>query len=209
MLIFNSHQMSPRHYKIGITSTAKSNPTPATRAPATSLCGQRGHPMRTMTPAMKKNHYRALSVAIGFMCAFIGLYAAIHLVGPIIRAWLGAPAGFSQDYTTKEAWRQARAVQLLSLGLIFVLNGILFGVARSSKPVVRAIWTANPFSVGLAYWFFQVLFSSRVPGEYFGDMGLALLSLLSPLVLAPCMLLGTWIGNRVRTPNVGDAVTGS
>jgi hypothetical protein len=153
---------------------------------------------------MNNKRYRASQVAAGFVCSFIGLYLAIHLVGPIIRTWLGVPEGFNQDHPTHQAWLQARGVQLLSLGLVFFFFGIVSGMVKAAQRAAYSFWTANPISMGLAYWTFQTLFSSRGPGEYFGDVGLVLLSVLSPVLLAPSMVLGVMIGGRLRTSIAGD-----
>jgi hypothetical protein len=147
--------------------------------------------------------HAALALAFGILATFAALYLAIHLVGPFVRAWLGVPAGFNEDYSTKEAWRQARGVQILSLIAVFFLIGLALGVAKCPKPFAWSLWTANPFSVGFGYWVFQRLFSSSGPGEYFGYVGLGLLALLSPFVLAPCMLLGTRIGSHFRPADGG------
>jgi hypothetical protein len=136
----------------------------------------------------------ALALALGVLGTLAGLYLAIHVVGPITRAWLGVPRGFNEDYATREAWLQARAVQLLSLAGVFLLVGLASAVAKSPKPLAWSLWAANPFSVGLGYWFGQRFWSANGPGEYFGYAGLGLLALLSPFILAPCTLLGTRIG---------------
>ena len=145
----------------------------------------------------------SLALACGVFATLAGLYLAIHVAGPIIRSVLGTPRGFNEDYATREAWLQARAVQLLSVGAIFLVAGFLFGVAKCPKSLASALWAANPFSIGLGYWFAQRLWSGNGPGEYFGYVGLGLLALLAPFVLAPCALLGIRMGRRLRSVDGG------
>jgi hypothetical protein len=153
--------------------------------------------MHMRNPEMKAWH-SALALAIGILGALVGLYLAIHVVGPVVRTLLGVPWGFNEDHPTREAWLQARAVQLLSLGATFFLIGLASGVAKYPKSLARILWAANPFSVGLAYWFCQRLWSANGPGEYFGYAGLGLLALIAPFVLAPCALLGNRIGRHLQ-----------
>ena len=144
-----------------------------------------------------------LAMAFGILGTFAGLYLAIHIGGPIVRAWLGIPRGFNEDYATREAWWQARIVQLLSLSAVFFLVGLASGVVKYSKPLAWSLWVANPFSVGFGYWLYQSFFSARDPGEYFGYVGLGLLALAAPFVFAPFMFLGIWVGGHFRTTTGG------
>ena len=153
---------------------------------------------RQMMGKLKGSH-AMLALALGISGALVALHLAIHVVGPTTRQWLGVPVGFGEDYATKEAWRQARVIQILSLAAVFFVVGLASGVAKCSKPLAWSFWAANPFSVGLAYWLYQRLCSGSGPGEYFGFAGLALLAAAAPLVFAPCVLLGIRIG-RVAQP---------
>jgi len=150
-----------------------------------------------------KGWHALLALAFGILGTVAGLYLAIHIVGPTIRAWLGVPPGFNVDYATREAWRQARSVQLLSLSAVFFLAGLASGVVKYPKPLAWSLWVANPFSVGFGYWLYQSFFSANSPGEYFGYVGLGLLALAAPFVFAPCMFLGIRGAAYFRTTTGG------
>jgi len=148
--------------------------------------------------------HSALALGFGILGAVAGLYFALHVIGPTMRYTLGTPHGFNGDYATRDAWVQARAAQIVSLGLIFFVVGLVRAVLLGRpQSVSSALWTASPLSVGFGYWFFQRFWSGHGPGEYFGYAGLALLALLAPIVLAPSMLIGNRVGRYLRRTDGG------
>jgi len=139
-----------------------------------------------------------LAIALGMLAAFAGLHVALYIVGPLTRALFGVPFGFNADYGTREAVTQATAVQLVSVGLVFFVAGLGYGILNCSRPIARSLWVANPLSVGFGYLAYARLDSTGSPAEYFGHLGFVLLALAAPVILAPTMALGIRLGGRLR-----------
>lgn len=130
------------------------------------------------------------ALLLGVVISVTALFAAVHFVGPAVRAFFGESLGYNEDYATGPALTQATAVRVLSLAVAFLFAGLVlsrFGVRRSWAV---ALIIANPLTVGVGYGVYQSLWSGSYAGEYFGYGGLGMIAFAAPLVFAPCLLLG-------------------
>lgn len=127
---------------------------------------------------------------LGVAVSVLALFVAVHMLGPGVRALLGTPYGYDQDYATRSALTQATAVRILSLGAAFLLLGVVLSRFRMPRSWPVALIVANPLTVGFGYAIYQALWSGSYAGEYFGYGGLGMMALAAPVVLAPCVVLG-------------------
>lgn len=138
-----------------------------------------------------------LTTVIGVGAATCALFSALTVVGPTFRLWFGYPLDFNADYTSREAFLQALTVQGISLGMTFLLVGLITR-ARGSKSIIRwSLWISNPISIGLGYLLYRLVMSLNGPWEYFSYQDWAAIALLGPLFLAPCAISGAYVGRHV------------
>jgi hypothetical protein len=147
---------------------------------------------------MSANRFLLLVAALvlGVVISTGALFASVRLVGPAVRAALGQPSGYGQDYATRQVLLEATLVRMSSVATAFLILGavlVRFGVRRSW---VTALAIANPVTVGIGYALYQRLWSGDFTGEYFGFVGLSLISVAAPILFAPCVFLGLSIARH-------------
>lgn len=133
---------------------------------------------------------RMTAAVLGMLTVLVALVLAALAAGPSLRAVLGPPAGFGSDVTSRDAYLQALAAQVICTALAFSLLGMLLGRWTSVRLWRSALWVANPLTVGMGYWLFRQISAPSWPYEYMAYHGWLVLSLLAPIVLAPFVCLG-------------------
>lgn len=134
---------------------------------------------------------------LGTLVALVALVLAALAAGPALRFLVGPPVGFGSDYTSRTAYVQAVVAQCVSLALSY----FLFGMAARNGVTTGggwpwAFWAANPLTVGLAYWLLRLSRSPEWPYEYTSYHGWLVLTVLAPLLFAPCIYLGARLTRR-------------
>lgn len=140
---------------------------------------------------------KILAALLGSAVTLVGLILAALLVGPLLRAVMGLPAGYATDVTSRGAFLQAIVAQFLSVVLVFLICGMAMGSRLNIRRWQSASWVANPLSVGIGYWIFRQIPFADWPYEYRAYHGWLALIILAPLILAPCLSLGS----RLRQQN--------
>jgi hypothetical protein len=114
--------------------------------------------------------FNIVLVALAIASTVAGLFAAVMVGGPTIRSFLGPPPGFHEDFVSREAYNQAFLVQVPSLGIAFLLLGIVWNRGRRLSWKL-AIAAANPSTVGLGFVIFMLWYKSlhlEWQYEYYG-----------------------------------------
>ena len=134
-------------------------------------------------------------IVLAIALTVVGLFVAVLAGGPVIRALLGPPPGFREDYVSHEAFRQAVLVQAFCIGIAFFALGLTLG--RGSRPSWKlALTAANPLTVGLGFVVFRSLYQSLHLGwdyEYYGLLDGAILALTAPIIFSACFRTGASI----------------
>ena len=139
---------------------------------------------------------RLWAALLGVAAVVAALMLAATAVGPLLRSVIGPPAGYGSDVTSRAAYFQALAAQLLCTIFVFLVLGITLGSRMGIVRWQSALWVANPITVGLAYWIFRHIASAGWPYEYRAYHGWLILTLLGPCVLVPCVTYGARLGAR-------------
>lgn len=117
--------------------------------------------------------------------------------GPLVRAILGPPAGFHEDFTSRAAYGQALLVQSVSVGFAFFLLGVAAGRRLMSLGYKNAVWVANPITVGIGFVAYKMAYHSlHLPdylAEYDSPQIFVLFCVASPLVFALCFHAGVYV----------------
>jgi hypothetical protein len=124
----------------------------------------------------------------------LALLFALHVGGPVVRAVLGPPDGFNQDYVSPEAFYQAIGVQLLCLTTAFFLFGRFMRRSSERPSIASLVSISNPLTLAIGFGLYRVLVNQeRTPYEYFVYTPWIVISLAS-ILFVPSMLLGTKVG---------------
>ena len=134
---------------------------------------------------------RVWPVMLGITVALAALTLAVLAVGPILRSVVGLPAGFGTDVTSRGAYLQAVCAQVLSLAICFLVMGLIFQPGAKRDRWQWAFCAANPLTLGLAYWVFRRLGSDDWPYEYKALHGWLVITVIAPVIFAPCVYLGS------------------
>ncbi len=127
---------------------------------------------------------------VGTLVALVALTLAVLAVGPALRSIAGSPPGFGSDYTSPTAYLQAVVAQCLAMAVTFLAVGMVASRQATAGGWLGALWMANPLTVGIAFWLIRQIRSVDWPYEYTAYHGWLLLSVVSPLLFAPCVYLG-------------------
>ena len=137
---------------------------------------------------------RTLSALIAIAATIPALFLGERVGGPLVRAILGPPAGFHEDFTSRAAYGQALLVQGVFVGLAFFLVGAVAARRFKSLSYRDAVWAANPVTVGVGFiaykWAYHSLHLSDYLAEYDSPQILVLFCFASPLVFALCLYAG-------------------
>jgi len=137
---------------------------------------------------------RTLLAVIAIAATISALFLAERVGGPLVRAILGPPAGFHEDFTSRAAYGQALLVQTVFVGLAFFLLGKTAGWRFKSHSYRDAVWVANPITVGVSFIAYKLAYYSlHLPdylAEYASPQIFVLFCIASPLVFALCFYLG-------------------
>jgi hypothetical protein len=131
-------------------------------------------------------------IALAVASTVAALFAAVMVGGPIIRALLGPPPGFHEDFVSREAYDEALLVQAPSVGIAFLVLGIVWGRGRRLSWKL-ALAAANPVTVGLGFVIFMVWYKSlhfEWQYEYYGVWNGVRLALAAPIIFAACLRAG-------------------
>lgn len=152
-------------------------------------CGPLGVYTLEMTAAQK-----ALWAFIGSGVTVSALFLAERVGGPLVRAILGTPVGFHDDFTSREAVGQALLAQAMFVGLAFFLLGTVAGPRFRSIRYKYAVWVANPITVGVGFVAYKAIYHSlhlqNYLPEYDSPKIFVLFCIASPLVFALCFYAG-------------------
>jgi hypothetical protein len=135
-------------------------------------------------------------IAIGITAG--ALFLAERVGGPVVRATLGTPAGFREDFTSRAAYGQALLAQGVFVSLAFFLLGTVMGPRLKGLTYKHSVCVANPITVGLGFAAYKSIYHSlHLPdylSEYDSPTIFVLFCIASPVVLALCL----YAGARVR-----------
>jgi hypothetical protein len=137
-----------------------------------------------------------VAVFLGTTAVVLALMLAVLTLGPVLRFVVGPPAGYGTDVTSRDAYVQALAAQLVSVVVVFLVLGTALGRRMTIRHWRSALWVANPLTVGIGYWIFRSISSANWPYEYKAYHGWLMLTILAPLILAPCVSLGARLGQQ-------------
>ena len=141
---------------------------------------------------------------MGTTITAVALFAAVFLVGPVLRMLLGNPVSWHQDFTCRDAILQAWAAQTFSLTTVLFVTGLLWALvaARHGAPKLHPGYIANFLTIAAGCVAFTVLMKHRsLPWEYFGAFNGALLPPLAPFLFAPCTAAGASIAGDREMPS--------
>ena len=134
-------------------------------------------------------------VAIGITVG--ALLFAERVGGPVVRATLGTPAGFHEDYTSRAAYGQALLAQGVFVSLAFFLLGTVMGSRLKNLTYKHSVWVANPITVGLGFAAYRSIYHSlHLPdylSEYDSPTIFVLFCVASPVVFALCLYAGALV----------------
>ena len=147
---------------------------------------------------------RALWAFIAIGATTSALVLAERVGGPLVRAVLGTPAGFHEDFTSRPALGQALLAQTVFVGLAFFLLGTVAGQRLKSLRYKYAVWVANPITVGVGFAAYKAVYHSLHLRDYLPEYDsptiFVLFCIASPLVFAFCFYAGA---NVRRSLGVG------
>jgi hypothetical protein len=136
----------------------------------------------------------ALWALIAIGATIFALLLAERVGGPLIRAVLGTPAGFHEDFTSRPALGQALLAQTVFVGLAFFTLGTAVGQRLKSLRYKYAVWVANPITVGLGFAAYKAIYHSLHLRDYLPEYDsptiFVLFCIASPLVFALCFYAG-------------------
>ena len=128
------------------------------------------------------------ALAVG-MTVF-GLLLATYAGGPAVRKVFGVPEGFQEDFTSPAAFREALAVQGMTVGLMFLVLGILSRRLPRAPRYSDAVWIANPLTVGFGFAVYKSIYHALYPvgylPEYDSPLAGLIFCLAAPVAFAGC-----------------------
>jgi hypothetical protein len=142
-----------------------------------------------------------IAFAIGLGVACVSLALGFVAGGPLVRAFLGPPLGFGEDYTTWQGVAQSIFAQGFFLIPAFFCCGYSLGNLLSSRrDWSAAVVIANPINVLVGYWLcYKLLHTGRdLHAEllYFRVSSAGLWILMSVVLLAPAAHVGLRLRQR-------------
>jgi hypothetical protein len=136
---------------------------------------------------------------LGIGATVVGLLFGTFLGGPLVRAVVGVPAGFHEDFTSFAAYRQALIVQVISLGLVFLVVGAFLSLKMRYERLIW-LWMANPITVGLGFLIYRAIYRSLSPiyrlDEYYGVKDGVLLTIAALFFFTLWSGFGTYVSKR-------------
>jgi hypothetical protein len=131
----------------------------------------------------------------GIITASAGLAVGAFTIGPLLLWGFGEPLDFNSNYSSRPATFQALIAHGIALFLTYFVLGAARGItSRSSRP--GASWAANPLTLGSGYWIYRMAFAAVLPYEYFGSIGWAFVSVITPIPLAGAVRAGGLVSRR-------------
>ena len=138
---------------------------------------------------------KLLLSVVSVASTIVALLLATFVGGPAIRAVVGIPPGFREDFTSPAAFRQAIFAQAILVSVAFFVLGIASTKLIRTPRYIDAIWIANPIAVGFGFALYKMIYHALYPlgylPEYDSPLALVILSLAAPVVFAGCFYLGT------------------
>jgi hypothetical protein len=124
----------------------------------------------------------------------LGLLLATYAGGPAVRKAFGVPKGFREHFFSPAAFREAFAVQAITVGVAFFVLGIASRKLFREARYLDAVWIANPVTVGIGFSTYKSIYHALYPAGYFPEYdspaALLILSLAAPVVFAGCLYFG-------------------
>lgn len=136
---------------------------------------------------------------LGGAATAFGIIIAVRFVDPPLRHAFGNPYGYDFDYTTLQAWIYAAFIRVSCIAFAFSIIGLFLRNSRQTSTKFLAVAVGNPVSIFLGLFCCSLLkHLVDVRDSSFGMLGYVIIALLSPLLLAPFVLLGRNVGNKLR-----------
>ena len=147
---------------------------------------------------------------LGSLAVALANILAVSVFGPAIRHMFGDPYGYSFDYTTMATYLFAVLVRGFSLAAAFLAAGASLRRLCIYSRTIFALSVANPLSMVIGLLLCALIGVGGVKDNPSYPRSYALLTLLSPLLFAPFVLLGLRLGSGYWSqPNKGDSRTRS
>ena len=134
--------------------------------------------------------------AEGTVTTVIAIATAGTLGGATVRALLGTPVGFNEDYVSLQAFAQSAIAVAVCLALAFLVLGAT-GATNRIDHRRRLIWAVNPVSLFSGFIAGRALVADIVPGDWDGTSLCAFTTLFGSFFGLPSLMAGAHI--RINT----------
>jgi hypothetical protein len=143
---------------------------------------------------------RIVFPGLAVIVTIAALLFATFALGPLVRALLGVPAGFNEDFTSPAAYSQALFVQAISVGIGFLVFGGAIGAKAEEVGFRQSVWAVNPITVGVGFaaykWIYHSLRSPNYLPEYDSPSIFALFVVTAPVLFAFCLFGGAYLRRK-------------
>ena len=147
-----------------------------------------------------------IASAVGAIVTGCGLLLVVGFIEPKLNGTLQGPFGSDLDYVTTSALAYSVALRLASILPGFIAVGLIYGLAknaRASRSLSLAL--ANPMSIAGGVILKTLAAHQLGVSEFSGHRVYAVLTLISPLVIVPAVIVASGFGLALNRPGSARA----